>query len=51
MSTPILLRDKVEIMIGGAPVTEEYAHEIKVDSYASDGGCAVIRAKKVLGVS
>jgi 5-methyltetrahydrofolate--homocysteine methyltransferase len=45
------IRDKVKIMIGGAPVTEEYAHEIKADSYASDAGSAVIRAKKLLGVS
>jgi 5-methyltetrahydrofolate--homocysteine methyltransferase len=45
------IRDKVKVMIGGAPVTEEYAHEIKADSYASDAGSAVIRAKKLLGVS
>jgi methanogenic corrinoid protein MtbC1 len=51
MSTPVLLRDKANVMICVAPVTEEYAHEIKADSYASDAGSAVIRAKKLLGVS
>ena len=45
------IRDKVKVMIGGAPVTEEYAREIKADSYASDAGSAVSKAKKLLGVS
>jgi 5-methyltetrahydrofolate--homocysteine methyltransferase len=45
------LRDKVKIMIGGAPVTEKYAQQIKADSYASDAGSAVNKAKALLGVS
>jgi 5-methyltetrahydrofolate--homocysteine methyltransferase len=45
------IRDKVKVMIGGAPVTEKYAQEIKADSYAPDAGTAVLRAKKLLGVS
>jgi len=45
------IRDKVKVMIGGAPVTEKYAQEIKADSYASDAGSAVIKAKKLLGIS
>ena len=45
------IRDKVKIMIGGAPVTEQYAQEIKADSYASDAGSAVSKAKELLGVS
>jgi len=44
------LRDKVKVMIGGAPVTENYAREIKADAYASDAGTAVIKAKKLLGI-
>ena len=44
------LRDKVKIMIGGAPVTKEYAQKIMADSYASDAGSAVTKAKKLLGV-
>ncbi|MBE9501346.1 MAG: corrinoid protein [Chloroflexi bacterium] len=45
------IRDKVKVMIGGAPVTEKYAQEIKADSYASDAGSAVSKAKNLLGVS
>ncbi|MCL0097191.1 corrinoid protein [Dehalococcoidia bacterium] len=44
------IRDKVKIMIGGAPVTEKYAQEIKADSYASDAGSAVTKAKELLGI-
>jgi len=45
------LRDKVKVMIGGAPVTENYAREIKADAYASDAGTAVSKAKSLLGIS
>ena len=45
------LRDKVKVMIGGAPVTERYAEEIGADAYASDAGSAVARAKELLGVT
>jgi len=45
------IRDKVKVMIGGAPVTEKYAQEIEADSYASDAGSAVSKAKKLLGIS
>ena len=45
------LRNKVQVMIGGAPVTEKYARQIAADSYASDAGSAVSKAKKLLGVS
>ncbi len=45
------LRDKVKVMIGGAPVTEKYAQKIAADSYASDAGSAVSKAKKLLGIS
>ncbi len=45
------IRDKIKVMIGGAPVTENFASEIKADSYAPDAGSAVIAAKKLLGIS
>jgi len=45
------IRDEVKVMIGGAPVTEKYAQEIRADSYASDAGSAVSKAKKLLGIS
>lgn len=44
------IRDKVKVMIGGAPVTEKYAQEIGADGYASDAASAVVKAKKLLGV-
>jgi len=44
------IRDKVKVMIGGAPLTEKYAQEIKADSYASDAGSAVAKAKGLLGI-
>jgi len=45
------IRSKVKVMIGGAPVTDKYAGEIQVDSYAPDAASAVIEAKKLLGIS
>ncbi|MBI2843588.1 MAG: corrinoid protein [Armatimonadetes bacterium] len=35
------LRDKVRVMIGGAPVTQNYADEIGADGYAPDAASAV----------
>lgn len=34
------IRDKVKIMIGGAPVTEEYCKQIGADKYTSDAASA-----------
>jgi 5-methyltetrahydrofolate--homocysteine methyltransferase len=34
------LRDKVKIMVGGAPVTQSFADEIGADAYASDAASA-----------
>lgn len=45
------LRDKIKVMIGGAPVSENYANQIKADSYAPDAGSAVTEAKKLLGIT
>jgi 5-methyltetrahydrofolate--homocysteine methyltransferase len=44
------LRDKVKVMIGGAPVTQNYADEIGADGYSSDAASAVDKAKELLGV-
>ena len=40
------LRDKVKVMVGGAPVTEAYAEEIGADAYGYDAGAAVRIAKQ-----
>ena len=42
------LRDKVEVMVGGAPVNETYARQIGADSYAADAGESVDIAKELL---
>lgn len=44
------LRDKVKVMIGGAPVTQSYADEIGADGYAPDAASAVDEAKQLLGL-
>jgi 5-methyltetrahydrofolate--homocysteine methyltransferase len=44
------LRDDVRIMVGGAPVTQEWADQIGADGYAEDAIEAVELAKKLVGV-
>jgi 5-methyltetrahydrofolate--homocysteine methyltransferase len=44
------LRDKVKILIGGAPVTQAYADQIGADGYAPDASSAARLAKELLGV-
>ena len=34
------LRDQVKVMVGGAPVTQEFADEIGADAYTPDAGAA-----------
>lgn len=45
------LKDKVKIMVGGAPVTNNYAKEIGADGYASDAASATSKCKELLKVS
>jgi len=42
------IRDQVIVMVGGAPVTQEYADVVGADGYASDASAAVVRAKELL---
>ena len=42
------LREKVIVMVGGAPVTQEYADVVGADGYAADASAAVVRAKELL---
>lgn len=42
------IRDDVIIMIGGAPVTQDYADEIGADGFAPDAASAVDKAKELL---
>lgn len=40
-----------KVMVGGAPVTPEYADEIGADGYAPDAGSAALRAKELIAVA
>jgi 5-methyltetrahydrofolate--homocysteine methyltransferase len=42
------IRDQIKIMIGGAPVTAEFAKEIGADAYASNAASAVDKGKELL---
>ena len=42
------LRDQVIVMVGGAPVTQEYADVVGADGYAADATTAVLRAKELI---
>jgi 5-methyltetrahydrofolate--homocysteine methyltransferase len=42
------VRDNVKVVIGGAPVTQEYADEIGADGYAPDAASAVDKANELV---
>ena len=43
------LRDTIKIMVGGAPVTAEYASQIGADGYSPDASRAVRLAHTLIG--
>ena len=42
------LRDRVKIMVGGAPVTEDFARDIGADAYAYNAASAIDTAKNLV---
>ena len=44
-------RPKVKVIVGGAPVTEDFAHHIGADGYAADASRAVALAKSLISLS
>ena len=44
------LRDKVKVMVGGAPLSSDFAAQIGADMYTSNANAAVVGAKKLLGI-
>jgi methylmalonyl-CoA mutase cobalamin-binding domain/chain len=42
------LREQVMVMVGGAPVTQEYADVVGADGYAADASAAVVKAKELI---
>ena len=45
------LEHKVNVLIGGAPVTQDFAQAIGADGYAPDAALAVKKAKELLHIS
>ena len=45
------LRGQVKIIIGGAPITQQYADQIGADGYSNNAVGAVALARKLLGTS
>lgn len=45
------LRDKVKIMVGGAPLNESFATLIGADAYTSNANTAVLKAKELVGIA
>jgi len=43
------LRDKVQFLVGGAPLTDQYAREIGADGYAADAASAAEKLKVIVG--
>jgi corrinoid protein of di/trimethylamine methyltransferase len=42
------IRGRVKVMIGGAPVTQQFADEIGADAYGQDASAAVVLARKLI---
>jgi len=45
------LREQVKVMVGGAPVTNQYAQEIGADGYGESASSAVHLARKLAGAA
>ena len=41
-------RDKVKVMVGGAPITQEFADKIGADAYTTDAASAAKRARELV---
>ena len=44
------LRDSVRVLVGGAPVTANFAEQIGADAYAADAAAAVDTARSLIEV-
>jgi 5-methyltetrahydrofolate--homocysteine methyltransferase len=44
------LRDKVIVLVGGAPLNAAFAEEIEADAYCRDAAVAVETAKKLVAI-
>lgn len=44
------IRDKVLVIVGGAPITQKFADQIGADGYAPDAASAVDKVNELLGI-
>jgi corrinoid protein of di/trimethylamine methyltransferase len=44
------LRQRVQVMVGGSPVTQGWADQIGADGFAEDAATAVVVARRLMGV-
>ena len=44
------LRDRVKVMVGGSPVTPEWAEQIGAEGFAEDAATSVGVAKRLMGL-
>jgi 5-methyltetrahydrofolate--homocysteine methyltransferase len=42
------MRDKIKVIVGGAPISQNYANQIKADGYARDASMAVDLVRRLL---
>jgi len=42
------VRDQVKVMIGGAPITQDFADKVGADGFAADAGAAARKAKELI---
>jgi 5-methyltetrahydrofolate--homocysteine methyltransferase len=42
------IRDKIKVMVGGAPVTQQFADEIGADGFSENASSAVALARKLI---
>lgn len=45
------IREKVKVMVGGAPVNEDFAVKIGADGYSDNANSAVAKAKELIGAN
>ena len=45
------VREEVKVIIGGAPVSQDFADEISADGFAPDAASAADLCKKLLGIA
>ena len=45
------IRDDIKIMLGGAPVSRDWAMKVGADGFSEDASAAVIEADKLMGIN